>query len=205
MGKVSLTSRMAIAFMLVVTVVLLAAAISFNYFCQLHFERKDAQVLNEKAAAVERTLLNSSAFGPETASRIDAVIEHSFGFATAVVVDGKTVYSHHNLSESLLPLVTDIQEERWTVSFGGHQYSGITRKVNRWVEGQDTVIYLALDVTHRIHFFDMIQQWFAYTLVVSALLSGALGVVLIRKGLKPIDELSKTWRLQVLSATRLLK
>jgi two-component system heavy metal sensor histidine kinase CusS len=92
----------------------------------------------------------------------------------------------------LLPLVTDIQEERWTVSFGGHQYSGITRKVNRWVEGQDTVIYLALDVTHRIHFFDMIQQWFAYTLVVSALLSGALGVVLIRKGLKPIDELSKT-------------
>ncbi|WP_249269849.1 heavy metal sensor histidine kinase [Pseudomonas lopnurensis] len=92
----------------------------------------------------------------------------------------------------MLPLVTDIQEERWTVSFGGHQYSGITRKVNRWVEGQDTVIYLALDVTHRIHFFDMIQQWFAYTLVVSALLSGALGVVLIRKGLKPIDELSKT-------------
>jgi len=92
----------------------------------------------------------------------------------------------------LLPLVTDIQEERWTVSFGGHQYSGITRKVNRWVEGQDTVIYLALDVTHRIHFFDMIQQWFAYTLAVSALLSGALGVVLIRKGLKPIDELSKT-------------
>lgn len=192
MGKVPLTSRMAIALMLVVTVVLLAAAISFNYFCQLHFERKDAQVLNEKAAAVERTLLNSSAFGPETASRIDAVIEHSFGFATAVVVDGKTVYSHHNLSESLLPLVTDIQEERWTVSFGGHQYSGITRKVNRWVEGQDTVIYLALDVTHRIHFFDMIQQWLAYTLVVSALLSGALGVVLIRKGLKPIDELSKT-------------
>ena len=112
MGKVSLTSRMAIAFMLVVTVVLLAAAISFNYFCQLHFERKDAQVLNEKAAAVERTLLNSSAFGPETASRIDAVIEHSFGFATAVVVDGKTVYSHHNLSEHLLPLVTDIQDER---------------------------------------------------------------------------------------------
>lgn len=51
---------------------------------------------------------------------------------------------------------------------------------------------MALDVTHRIHFFDMIQQWLAYTLVVSALLSGALGVVLIRKGLKPIDELSKT-------------
>ena len=192
MGKVSLTSRMAIAFMLVVTVVLMAAAISFNYFCQLHFERKDAQVLNEKATAVERTLLNSSAFGPETASRIDAVIEHSFGFATALVVDGKTVYSHHNLSESLLPLVTDLQEERWTVSFDGHQYSGITRKINQRVEGQDTVIYLALDVTHRVHFFEMIQQWFAYTLVVSALLSGALGVVLIRKGLKPIDELSKT-------------
>src|SRR3546814_6487024 len=39
---------------------------------------------------------------------------------------------------------------------------------------------------------DLIQQWFAYTLVVSALRSGALGVVRIRKGLKPIDELSKT-------------
>jgi two-component system heavy metal sensor histidine kinase CusS len=38
----------------------------------------------------------------------------------------------------------------------------------------------------------MIQQWFAYTLMISALVSGALGVVLIKKGLKPIDELSKT-------------
>lgn len=192
MGKVSLTSRMATVFMLVVTVVLTAAAISFNYFCQLHFERKDSQVLNEKAAAVERALLSSPAFGKKTASRIDAVIEHSFGFATAVVVDGRTVYSHHNLSESLLPLAKGIQDERWTVDYGGHQYSGITRKVNQWVGGQDTVVYLALDVTHRIHFFEMIQQWFAYTLVVSALLSGALGVLLIKKGLKPIDELSKT-------------
>ncbi|CEG54413.1 heavy metal sensor histidine kinase [Stutzerimonas kunmingensis] len=192
MGKVSLTSRMAIVFMLVVTVVLTAAAISFNYFCRLHFERKDAQVLNEKAEAVERTLRSSPAFEQKTASRIDAVIEHSFGFATAVVVDGRTVYSHHNLSESLLPLAKGIQDERWTVDYGGHQYSGITRKVNQWVGGQDTVVYLALDVTHRIHFFEMIQQWFAYTLVVSALLSGALGVILIKKGLKPIDELSKT-------------
>jgi two-component system heavy metal sensor histidine kinase CusS len=192
MGKVSLTSRMAIVFMLVVTVVLTAAAISFNYFCRLHFERKDAQVLNEKAEAVERTLRSSPAFEQRTASRIDAVIEHSFGFATAVVVDGRTVYSHHNLSESLLPLAKGIQDERWTVDYGGHQYSGITRKVNQWVGGQDTVVYLALDVTHRIHFFEMIQQWFAYTLVVSALLSGALGVILIKKGLKPIDELSKT-------------
>ncbi|WP_241508963.1 hypothetical protein [Stutzerimonas zhaodongensis] len=181
MGKVSLTSRMAIVFMLVVTVVLTAAAISFNYFCRLHFERKDAQVLNEKAEAVERTLRSSPAFEQRTASRIDAVIEHSFGFATAVVVDGRTVYSHHNLSESLLPLAKGIQDERWTVDYGGHQYSGITRKVNQWVGGQDTVVYLALDVTHRIHFFEMIQQWFAYTLVVSALLSGALGVILIKK------------------------
>jgi two-component system heavy metal sensor histidine kinase CusS len=192
MGKFSLTSRMAIAFMLVVTVVLMAAAISFNYFCQLHFERKDAQVLGEKAAAVERTLLSSTTFGPDTASRIDAVIEHSFGFATAIVLDGQTVYSHHNLSESLLPLVTGIQDGRWTVSFDGQQYSGLTRTVSQWIEGQDAVIYVALDVTHRIHFFEMIQQWFAYTLMISALVSGALGVVLIKKGLKPIDELSKT-------------
>ncbi|WP_313506300.1 heavy metal sensor histidine kinase [Stutzerimonas kunmingensis] len=192
MEKVSLTSRMAVVFMLVVTVVLMVAAISFYYFCQLHFERKDAQVLSEKAAAVEHMLRSSTAFGQEATSKIDAVIEHSFGFATAVVIDGKTVYSHHNFSERLLPLVTDNQEERWAVNFDGHQYSGITRKVDQWVEGQDAVIYLALDVTHRVHFFEMIQQWFAYTLVISALLSGALGVVLIKKGLKPIGELSKT-------------
>ena len=192
MEKVSLTSRMAVVFMLVVTVVLMVAAISFYYFCQLHFERKDAQVLSEKAATVEHMLRSSTAFVQEATSKIDAVIEHSFGFATAVVIDGKTVYSHHNFSERLLPLVTDNQEERWAVNFDGHQYSGITRKVDQWVEGQDAVIYLALDVTHRVHFFEMIQQWFAYTLVISALLSGALGVVLIKKGLKPIGELSKT-------------
>ena len=126
-------------------------------------------------------LRSSTAFGQEATSKIDAVIEHSFGFATAVVIDGKTVYSHHNFSERLLPLVTDNQEERWAVNFDGHRYSGITRKVDQWVEGQDAVIYLALDVTHRVHFFEMIQQWFAYTLVISALLSGALGVVLIKR------------------------
>ncbi|MDC6726038.1 hypothetical protein, partial [Leclercia adecarboxylata] len=65
MEKVSLTSRMAVAFMLVVTVVLMVAAISFYYFCQLHFKRKDAQVLSEKAAAVEHMLRSSTAFGQE--------------------------------------------------------------------------------------------------------------------------------------------
>jgi two-component system heavy metal sensor histidine kinase CusS len=192
MVKVSLTSRIALVFMLVVTVVLMTAAISFNYFCQLHFERKDAQVLTKKSSAVERTLRSSNIVNQETASRIDEIIEQSFGFAIAVVVNGNTLYVHvpKNAPESFLPVTSSTNNDRWSADYGGNQYSGVTRTIEL-AEGQSAVIQVASDITHRVHFFDMIQQWFALTLVISALLSGALGVLLIKKGLKPIDELSK--------------
>src|SRR3546814_1322136 len=61
MRKISLRSRIAIVFTIVVTIVLILAAISFSYFCRLHFERKDTQVLASKAYAIENVLLTMEA------------------------------------------------------------------------------------------------------------------------------------------------
>jgi two-component system heavy metal sensor histidine kinase CusS len=192
MVKVSLTARMAIIFMLVVTIVLSIAAVSFNYFCRIHFEHKDAEVLNSKASALARTLKSGEVLDQGMTQKIDTLIDNSFGFAAVIVVSGKTAYSHHDLSESLLPLVSGLKSNRWTIDLGVHQYSGVTKKITGWAGDEDAVIHLALDVTHRVHFFNMIREWFAYTLIVSALLSGALGFTLIKRGLQPISNLSKT-------------
>lgn len=192
MVKISLTVRMAVIFMLVVTIVLSIAAVSFNYFCRIHFEHKDAEVLNSKVSALVRTLKSGKVLDQRMTQKIDTLIDNSFGFAVVMVVGGNTAYSHHDLSESLLPLISGLKSNRWAIDLGDHQYSGVTKTIAGWAGGEDAVIHLALDVTHREHFFDMIVEWFAYTLITSALLSGALGFALIKRGLQPISNLSKT-------------
>lgn len=183
---------MALLFVVVVTAVLTLAAISFDYFCRLHFEKQDAQVLDAKVSALKTILLRGGTLDPSMVSDIHGLIDTSFGFATAILAGDRIVYSHHDLSEHLASSLSPTQADRWTIEVGPNRYSGITEQVEGWADGEGGTIYLAMDVTHRTHFFEMIRQWFIYTLIISAILSGALGFVFIRRGLKPISNLSKT-------------
>ncbi len=192
MSRLSLRNRMALLFVVVVTAVLTLAAVSFDFFCRLHFEQEDAQVLDAKGAALKAILLREDTFDPSMASDIHGLIDTSFGFATAILAGDQIVYSHHDLSEALASLLSPTQAGRWVVAIGAHRYSGMTERIEGWANGEGGTIHIAMDVTHRTHFFQMIRQWFIYTLIASAILSGALGFVFIRRGLKPISSLSKT-------------
>ncbi|MEH6387122.1 MAG: heavy metal sensor histidine kinase [Pseudomonas profundi] len=192
MSRLSLRGRMALLFVIVVTAVLTLAAISFDYFCRLHFERQDAQVLEGKVSALEMILTRGNSLDPDMISDIHRLIDTSFGFAATIMVGDRVVYSHHNLSEELALSLSPRQDDQWLIQVGPNRYSGITERIKGWGGAEGRTIHLALNVTHRTHFFEMIRQWFIYTLVVSAVLSGALGFVLIRGGLKPISRLSRT-------------
>ena len=188
----SLRGRMALLFVMVVTAVLTLAAVSFDYFCRLHFERQDVHVLENKVAALKAILTRGDSLNPAMISEVHQLVDTSFGFAAAIIAGNRVIYSHHNLSEELASSLTPRQGDRWVVQVGPNRYSGMTERIEEWAGGDGGTIHLAMDVTHRTHFFEMIRRWFIYTLLVSAVLSGALGFAFIRRGLKPISKLSRT-------------
>lgn len=192
MGRLSLRGRMAFLFIMVVTAVLTLAAISFDYFCRLHFERQDAQLLDQRVGQVKGILTRGSGLDAAMVADVDRLIDTSFGLAAVIKQGDRVVYSHHKLSEKLDSLLSPGMDDRWFIDLEGNRYSGITERIQAWSGGEEGTIHLALDVTHRTHFYEMIRQWFIYTLVVSAILCGALGFVFIRRGLEPISKLSRT-------------
>ena len=183
---------MSLLFVIVVTAVLSLAAVSFDYFCRLHFKQQDAAVLESKVSAVKSILTRGNSLEPEMVSDIHRLVDTSFGFAAAILAGDRVVYSHHNLSEELAASLGPRQGERWLIQVGPNRYSGMTERIEGWADGEGGTIHLAMDVTHRTHFFEMIRRWFFYTLIISAALSGALGFVFIRRGLEPISSLSRT-------------
>lgn len=192
MRKTSLRSRIAILFTLVVTIVLVLAAISFSYFCRLHFERKDTLVLESKASAIEQILATKELPSRHIAASISNIVENSYGITAVLMSEDRPIHASGDASDEIINSLNRLPGQRWALDVSGSQYSGITKSLDSTI-GQDNVTaFLALDVTHRVHFFDMIMEWFFYTLFASALLSGILGFLLIKKGLKPIRSLSKT-------------
>jgi len=192
MNKMSLTARIATVFTIVVTVVLVVAAISFNYFCRLHFERKDAQLLDSKISAIEHVIASADLSVDQYAAHMGNIIGNSFAVSAVLQQEGQILYSSGDVLTGFLQSLDSPLEGRWNAEIDGRHYSGITKVLNAPSGPQEFVAYVAADVTHRVQFFDMVMEWFVYTLISSALLSGALGLFLIRKGLEPIRSLSKT-------------
>ncbi len=191
MISLSLRSRMALLFIMVVTAVLTLAAVSFDFFCRLHFEHQDEQVLQHKIQALKSVLKRNDRFESSMVPDLNRLVDTSFGFAAMIKAGNRVVYSHHNLSEQHLPLNNTGNANKWLIQIGPNLYTGTTKQIGEWADGEAT-IHLALDVTHRTHFFEMVRQWFIYTLIISAIFSGLLGFAFIGRGLKPISRLSRT-------------
>lgn len=192
MSRLSLRGRMALLFIMVVTTVLAFAAVSFDFFCRLHFDRQDQQVLEDKLHALNAVLTRNDRFELTMVSDIDRLLDTSSGFAAEIKAGNRVVYSHHNLTEKNLSLNSSGHSSGWLIQLGPNLYTGATQRIEEWADGEGGTIHLALDITHRTHFFEMIRQWFIYTLIISAILSGLLGYAFIGRGLTPISRLSKT-------------
>lgn len=69
-------------------------------------------------------------------------------------------------------------------------YRGMTAQVSTPDQPAFLTALLILDVTNHVHFFETLQRWFWFGLVISALVSAALGWVVARSGLRPLRQVT---------------
>src|SRR5690606_5525859 len=74
--------------------------------------------------------------------------------------------------------------------YAGHLYRGMTARISVADQPEPLTALLILDVTNHAHFFQTLQRWFGVGLIISALISAALGWVVVRSGLRPLRQVT---------------
>lgn len=192
--RLSLTVRISGMFMLVVVAVLSVAGLSFTLLSAHHFRELDDQALYEKLDAVQRILqrtdnvLNRDAVLTPLRSLLSA---HQDLYASIISPQGRVLYSNSQI-EAIPELFRHARKTpyTWEWTQDDHLYRGITASLAQDSLSEPLVITLMLDVTTHAHFFETLRQWFWIALVLSALASAALGFVVVRRGLRPINQVA---------------
>lgn len=187
--RLSLTARLSLMFVGVVVAVLLVAGLSFDHLSQHHFRMLDRQALVDKLAAA-RQLLGGADLASEL-PRLRALLGTQDLAARLVAHDGRVLFS--------LPQAEQVPERFWHAeadvmwewSADRHLYRGMTAPLVVPGEAAPATLLLVLDVTSHRHFLDTVRQWFWRGLVLSAAVSGALGWVVVRRGLRPLRQVTE--------------
>ncbi|MCY1288081.1 Sensor kinase CusS [compost metagenome] len=79
----------------------------------------------------------------------------------------------------------------WEWQDQAFMYRGLTAEINTPGLAAPLTLLLVLDVTHHMAFFDALQRWFTIGLVISALVSAAIGWVVARSGLLPLRQVTQ--------------
>ncbi|MFJ7110616.1 heavy metal sensor histidine kinase [Pseudomonas sp. NPDC098740] len=194
MNRMSLTARMSLMFMLAVTAVLTVAGLSFNNLSRHHFKMLDQQALNEKLNSTQRILtgLNSIDQFSDVKPELEALLG-AHRDLTALIIDGggKLLFAD--------PGPVDVPEEFRTIPNNNvwewrdqeQMFRGVTAQAI--VTGQDKplTVMLIFDVTQHMSFFETLERWFWIGLVISALVSAALGWMVASSGLRPISQVTQ--------------
>jgi len=178
----SLTARLSLMFMLAVTGVLGAAGFFFHQLSRHHFDALDRHTLEDKLQA-SRMLLESlddlaqlDALRPQLQALLGG---HSDLAVRIVDGDGRVLFAGQGASPD-----------------GTGASASDTRAWRRRSEvidvaGRPLRIELALDVTTHKVFFQTLAGWLWAALALGALLSGLLGWLLARSGLRPLREVTQ--------------
>ena len=190
MTRLSLTARLSLMFMLAVTGVLAAAGFFFKQLSQHHFDQLDRHALEEKLQA-SRKLLE----GLDDLSGFDAMRPQ-----LQALLGGHSELTAQIFDAEGRLLFADTGGGRLV---GNHPYSTVDGELQRdgrvWqrktgeveIAGQPLKIVLALDVTAHKVFFQTLTGWLWAGLVLCALISGVLGWLLARSGLRPLREVTQ--------------
>ncbi len=190
----SLTTRMSLMFMLAVTAVLTVAGLSFNNLSRHHFKMLDQQALNEKLQSTQRILTGLSSMNqfsdikPELKVLLGA---HRDLIALIIDGDGKLVFAEPGWVEVPQAFRVASNNNLWEWRDQGQMYRGVTAQAR--VAGQDKplTVMLIFDVTQHMSFFEMLERWFWMGLMISALVSAALGWMVASSGLRPIRQVTQ--------------
>lgn len=192
MKRLSLTARMSLMFMLAVVSVLTVAGVSFSEFSRRHFWMQDQQTITEKLDSIQKILMSANANLESSHIRLElnALLgAHHELESILTTTDGNVLFSNSTITN----LPKQFSQERagmWEWGDHGRLYRGMTARVGRQSGPSSATAVLILDVTSHSHFFVTLERWFWIGLAISAIASGALGVVVVRSGLRPIRQVT---------------
>lgn len=193
MNRLSLTTRMSLMFMLAVTAVLTVAGLGFNNLSRHHFIMLDQQALNEKLHSTQRILgeLKSIDQFNEVKPELQALLgAHSD--LTALILDGEGRLLFADPKPVNVPkeFLSATYNTVWEWQDQQQMFRGLTAQVMVVGQNKPLTVILIFNVTQHMAFFETLQRWFWIGLAISALVSAALGWMVVRSGLRPIRQVT---------------
>lgn len=190
MKRLSLTARLSLMFMLAVTGVLGAAGFFFYQLSQHHFDELDRHTLEDKLQASRQLLqgLHDLAQFDALRPQLQALLGgHSDLVVRIVDVEGRVLFADTGAAQP-----TE-RHSHGSVNAGSPHEKRLwrTRAAVFEVAGRPLSVELALDVTTHKVFFHTLTGWLWGALVLCALISGVLGWLLARSGLRPLREVTQ--------------
>ena len=192
MKRLSLTARMSLMFMLAVVSVLTVAGVSFSEFSRRHFWMQDQQTITEKLDSIQQILMSANANLESSHIRLElnALLgAHHELESIITTTDGNVLFSNSTIT-NLPAQFSQESSSLWEWGNHGRLYRGMTARVGPQSGPSSATAVLILDVTSHSHFFVTLERWFWIGLAISAIASGALGVVVVRSGLRPIRQVT---------------
>jgi two-component system heavy metal sensor histidine kinase CusS len=193
MKHLSLTARMSLMFMLAVIAVLTVAGLSFNELSRHHFMMLDQQTLDEKLESTQQILSNTRSHADleGVLPQLKALLGAHHDLAAVIFAnDGTVLFAEPQAFNVPEKYRLNPDHGMWEWEENGHMYRGMAAQVSTPDQPAFLTALLILDVTNHVHFFETLQRWFWLGLVISALVSAALGWVVARSGLRPLRQVT---------------
>jgi two-component system heavy metal sensor histidine kinase CusS len=185
---------MSLMFMLAVTVVLTVAGLSFNNLSRHHFKMLDQQALNEKLHSTQRILGELKSidkfgdFKPELQALLGA---HRDLTALIIDGDGRLLFADPGPVDVPEEFRTTTSNNVWEWQDQEQMFRGVTGQAIVTAQDKPLTVILIFDVTQHMFFFATLQRWFWIGLVISALVSAALGWMVASSGMRPIRQVTR--------------
>jgi two-component system heavy metal sensor histidine kinase CusS len=194
MKRLSLTVRMSLMFMSAAIAVLTVAGLSVNMLSQHHFVILDQQILLEKLESTKRILKSKSNRESlsEELPQLQALLgAHQDMAASILAGDGSVLFSDPKAANIPERYRASAVRDMWEWQDGERMYRGMTEIISIPGQADPLTALLILDVTTHAHFFETLQRWFWIGLLISAIASAALGWVVARRGLAPLQQITQ--------------
>ncbi|PMU22976.1 MULTISPECIES: heavy metal sensor histidine kinase [unclassified Pseudomonas] len=194
MKSLSLTTRLSLMFMFVVTAVLTVGGFSFNYLCQQHFNSLDEHTLLEKLQTSQSIL--GKLPGIEAFDELKPQLQALLGTnqdLTATISDssGKVLFAHPaamNIPERF----RDFASRRvWDWQNQEQMFRGMTAQVAVAGQEKPMTVIIALNVTDNMFLFETLKWWLWIGLLICALVCAGLGWIVAHSGLRPLDQVTR--------------